>query len=77
MVLLNQCSCILGLGLGAEVVAGFADAHKSAIASGFPGNYHSTNVCAFYIIQVAFQTPLILMVLCLAFGLPPLLLEPL
>ena len=24
------------LGLGAEVVAGFADAHKSAIASGFP-----------------------------------------
>lgn len=25
-----------GLGLGAEVVAGFADAHKSAIASGFP-----------------------------------------
>ena len=25
-----------GLGLGAEVVAGFADAHKSAISSGFP-----------------------------------------
>jgi MFS family permease len=25
-----------GLGLGAEVVAGFADAHKSAIESGFP-----------------------------------------
>jgi len=25
-----------GLGLGAEVVAGFADAHKSAIAKGFP-----------------------------------------
>jgi len=25
-----------GLGLGAEVVAGFADAHKSAIANGFP-----------------------------------------
>jgi len=28
--------CLHGLGLGAEVVAGFADAHKSAIASGFP-----------------------------------------
>ena len=27
---------IIYLGLGAEVVAGFADAHKSAIASGFP-----------------------------------------
>jgi MFS family permease len=27
---------IHGLGLGAEVVAGFADAHKSAIESGFP-----------------------------------------
>ena len=29
-------SLLTGLGLGAEVVAGFADAHKSAIASGFP-----------------------------------------
>jgi len=27
---------ILGVGLGAEVVAGFADAHKSAILHGFP-----------------------------------------
>ena len=26
----------LGLGLGAEVVAGFADAHKSALSHGFP-----------------------------------------
>ena len=25
-----------GIGLGAQVVAGFADAHKSAILSGFP-----------------------------------------
>ena len=27
---------ISGLGLGAEVVSGFADAHKSAIGGGFP-----------------------------------------
>jgi hypothetical protein len=27
---------LLGIGLGAQVVAGFADAHKSAILNGFP-----------------------------------------
>ena len=28
--------CFLGIGLGAEVVAGFADAHHQALAAGFP-----------------------------------------
>ena len=28
--------CVLGIGLGAEVVAGFADAHHQALAAGFP-----------------------------------------
>ena len=27
---------LLGLGLGSEVVSGFADAHKSALTAGFP-----------------------------------------
>ena len=27
---------VLGIGLGAEVVAGFADAHHQALAAGFP-----------------------------------------
>ena len=27
-----------GIGLGAQVVSGFAEAHRSAIAAGFPDN---------------------------------------
>ena len=31
-------SAISGVGLGAQVVSGFAEAHRQAIAAGFPDN---------------------------------------
>ena len=35
---LHQVHFSTGIGLGAQVVSGFAESHKQAIASGFPDN---------------------------------------